>query len=235
MSLRLIKAMVDFLTMGAGLDSSIRSGIAYKNGEVINMFGYGGIFESDLQILCLSTTGFVPSNTIGKRGTQDNYFKGILIGEILIYDRVLSANEIETVEKYLGIKTGEYPFLTIPTHPSGNPPTYQVIPANDSVTTAHLTEQILKYLKPEITTHPQANNVYADTNHTFSVTAEGKYLTYQWKKNGTDLPGETNATLTITDANATLHDGNYSVVVSNEVGSMESNFNCSCNDWLEWK
>ena len=37
-----------------------------------------------------------------------------------------------------------------------------------------------------------------------------------------DLTGETNATLNITDANATLHDGNYSVVVSNDFGSKES-------------
>ena len=54
------------------------------------------------------------------------------------------------------------------------------------------------------------------------ITAEGKYLTYQWKKDGVDLTGETNATLNITDANATLHDGNYSVVVSNDFGSVES-------------
>ena len=36
------------------------------------------------------------------------------------------------------------------------------------------------------------------------------------------LTGETNATLNITDANATLHDGNYSVVVSNDFGSVDS-------------
>ncbi len=85
-----------------------------------------------------------------------------------------------------------------------------------------LNEQILKYLKPEITTQPQPQTVYADSNVSFSVTAEGKYLTYQWKKDGSNLTGETNATLTITDANATLHDGNYSVVVSNDFGSVES-------------
>ena len=95
-------------------------------------------------------------------------------------------------------------------------------PAAGSVTTVQLSEQILKYLKPEITAQPQATNVYSDTNHTFSVSAEGKYLTYQWKKNGADLPGETNATLVLTDANASLHDGNYSVVVSNDFGSAES-------------
>ena len=51
---------------------------------------------------------------------------------------------------------------------------------------------------------------------------KGKYLTYQWKKNGVNLAGETNATLNLTDANATQHDGNYSVVVSNDFGSVES-------------
>ena len=47
-------------------------------------------------------------------------------------------------------------------------------------------------------------------------------MSYQWKKDGNYLTGETNATLTITDANSTLHDGNYSVIVSNDFGSVES-------------
>ena len=94
--------------------------------------------------------------------------------------------------------------------------------ASNTITTSDLSEQILKYLKPEITTQPQAQNVYSDTNASFSVTAEGKYLTYQWKKDGDDLAGENNASLNITDANATQHDGNYSVVVSNDFGSVET-------------
>ena len=85
-----------------------------------------------------------------------------------------------------------------------------------------LNEQILKYLKPEITNQPQSSTIYAGQNASYSVTAEGKYLTYQWKKDGVDLTGETNATLNITDANATQHDGNYSVVVGNDFGSVES-------------
>ena len=94
--------------------------------------------------------------------------------------------------------------------------------ADGAITTDKLNEQILKYLKPEITSHPQAKIVYSYSNVSYSVTAEGKYLSYQWKKDGVDLAGETNATLNITDANATLHDGNYSVVVINDFGSVES-------------
>ena len=94
--------------------------------------------------------------------------------------------------------------------------------AEGSVSKSALDATLLKYLKPEITSKPQAQTVYSYSNVSYSVTAEGKYLSYQWKKDGVNLTGETNATLTITDANATLHDGNYSIVVSNDFGSLES-------------
>jgi len=105
---------------------------------------------------------------------------------------------------------------------SAGMPLVQAEVADGSVTTAKLDATILKYLKPEITSQPIGKIVYEDSNVSFSVTAEGKYLTYQWKKDGSTLTGETNATLTMTDANATLHDGNYSVVVNNDFGSVES-------------
>ncbi len=95
--------------------------------------------------------------------------------------------------------------------------------ANNTIATSDLNQQILKYLKPEIIAQPQTLSVLADSNTSFSFSAEGKYLSYQWKKNGNILTGETNSTLIITDANATLHDGNYSVVVTNEFGNVESN------------
>ena len=68
-----------------------------------------------------------------------------------------------------------------------------------------------------------------------SVSAEGRYLTYQLKKNGTDLPGETNATLVLTDANASLHDGT-TAVVSNEFGSwnQERFHSRNGNEWVGW-
>ena len=94
--------------------------------------------------------------------------------------------------------------------------------ASKTIGKDQISDSILKYLKPEITSQPQASTIYAGGDGSVSFSAEGKYLTYQWKKDGLDLAGETNATLNITDANATLHDGNYSVVVSNDFGSVES-------------
>jgi hypothetical protein len=157
-------------------------------------------------------------------GWQDGQSVKGELDDFRIYDRALSPFEVRALHKL-----GEQPVGSVVAG-SGTVVNGEVADgavtasklANNTITTSQLNEQILKYLKPEITTQPQAQTVYGDTNASFSVTAEGKYLTYQWKKDGVDLTGETNATLNITDANATLHDGNYSVVVSNDFGSVES-------------
>ena len=85
-------------------------------------------------------------------------------------------------------------------------------------------DTILKYLKPEITMQPSfGGQVSNGQSVSLSGQAEGKYLTYQWKRNGVDLPGETNPTLLFTDINASQHEGNYTLVVSNDFGSVQTN------------
>jgi formylglycine-generating enzyme required for sulfatase activity len=92
-----------------------------------------------------------------------------------------------------------------------------------SITTAQLNEQILKYLKPEITLTPQASGlVFGGQTVTLLSQAEGKYLTYQWYKNGEPIAGATGDLYVIDDVNKTQHDGNYSLVVSNDFGSVTS-------------
>jgi predicted esterase len=75
---------------------------------------------------------------------------------------------------------------------------------------------------PDITTHPLSQTVTAGANVTFSVVAEGAgALTYQWKKNGDPLPGQTAATLALTSVAAGAA-GNYTVTVTNSGGSTTS-------------
>jgi formylglycine-generating enzyme required for sulfatase activity len=92
-----------------------------------------------------------------------------------------------------------------------------------SIDSSKLDATIISYLKPEVFL-PESVSVrtfLGEERITLNSGATGKYLTYQWKKNGSLLPGETNSTFVIADANAT-HDGNYSVVVSNAFGQVES-------------
>lgn len=75
---------------------------------------------------------------------------------------------------------------------------------------------------PSIITPPQSQTVLVGSNATFSVVAYGTApLSYQWRFNGTNIPG---ATLTnYTRVNAQTNDsGNYAVVVTNVAGSITS-------------
>ena len=79
-----------------------------------------------------------------------------------------------------------------------------------SITTAQLNEQILKYLKPEITLAPQAPGlIFGGQTITLNSRVEGKFLTYQWHRNGQPIAGATQDRYVIQSANASQHDGNY--------------------------
>ena len=75
---------------------------------------------------------------------------------------------------------------------------------------------------PVITSQPQSMQVAAGAPASFSVTATGGVpLTYQWRRNGDNLNDATNSTLLISAA-ATGDAGDYTVAVSNPVGSVTS-------------
>jgi hypothetical protein len=77
-------------------------------------------------------------------------------------------------------------------------------------------------LAPAITTQPVAVSALKGTTATFSVVATGTSpLTYQWSKGSTAISGATTATLSITGVQP-ADAGNYSVTVSNGVGSITS-------------
>jgi hypothetical protein len=75
---------------------------------------------------------------------------------------------------------------------------------------------------PVITTQPANRTVPGGTNVTFTVVASGAPPpAYQWRQNGANLAGATNAQLALTSV-GTNHAGGYSVVVSNPSGSVTS-------------
>ncbi len=76
---------------------------------------------------------------------------------------------------------------------------------------------------PVITTQPQSITVPQGNSATFSVTATGTApLTYQWRKNGSNITSATNSSYTISSVTA-ADAGTYSVVVTNASGSATSN------------
>jgi hypothetical protein len=75
---------------------------------------------------------------------------------------------------------------------------------------------------PVITAQPQSQTNSVGVNVAFSVTATGTApLAYQWRFGGTNIPSGINNVLSITNIQAT-NAGNYTVVVTNSVGSVTS-------------
>ena len=77
-------------------------------------------------------------------------------------------------------------------------------------------------VKPSITTQPKSQTVNEGSSVTFDVTATGTDpLSYQWKKDGSNISGATSASYTISSAK-TSDAGSYTVTVSNSAGSVTS-------------
>lgn len=105
---------------------------------------------------------------------------------------------------------------------SGN---YTVVVSNTagSVTSQPATLTVsLTVIPPSIVTQPQDQTVTLGANVTFMAVASGiEPLSYQWKFNGTIIPGATGPSLTRNSVRAS-DAGGYVVVVTNSAGSVTS-------------
>lgn len=101
---------------------------------------------------------------------------------------------------------------TVPTNPIVTPPVTTTTPITPPVTTT----------PPTIVLAPAAQSIAAGERLTLSVSAAGPgLLTYQWSKDGVDLPGETNASLTLAAARPG-DGGSYRVRIANAAGAITS-------------
>lgn len=77
---------------------------------------------------------------------------------------------------------------------------------------------------PTITTHPSDVTVAAGDSASFAVvaSANGAELSYQWRRGGIDIAGATGVGYTLTPVMLSDDGATFSVVVTNSVGSVES-------------
>lgn len=118
-----------------------------------------------------------------------------------------------------------------PTTPGAYPSTVTVVSPGNASLSQNITITIsgsVTPTAPAITTPPVAANVIAGKNATFTVTASGTApLGWFWLKNGNllantgNISGANTTTLTVASVSAT-DAANYSVIVSNNVGSVTS-------------
>jgi hypothetical protein len=128
-----------------------------------------------------------------------------------------------------GAKSKSYAISAVKSGDAGN---YRVIVSNatSSSTSSTAALQVTSASTPPspsgaptITTQPQSQTVNPGAAVTFTVAATGNApLTYQWQKDTAPIAGATGTNYTIASAYGTDH-GTYSVVVTNNAGSIVSN------------
>lgn len=80
----------------------------------------------------------------------------------------------------------------------------------------------IQLVPPQVTRQPAAQTVWVGDNVTLDLAVSGsKPMSWQWQKNGPDLSGATNATLTLINVQSG-DGGNYSARISNAAGVTSS-------------
>jgi pectin methylesterase-like acyl-CoA thioesterase len=98
---------------------------------------------------------------------------------------------------------------------------YSIV-ASNSAGQATNSATLYVLVPPHITAQPTNVAILVGNSATFTVTAGGvPAVSYQWNKNGSPIANATNAAHTVTSAQGN-DSGNYSVVVSNSVGTVTS-------------
>ncbi len=182
---------------------------------------------------------------VGGLGPNTRNFQGN-IAEVLFYQDSLNESDRQQVANYLrqkyfpakgtntpgityqwqlngtNIPSATNAFLTLTNVQSSDNGIYTVTVGN-STNSVVSSNAVLSVLAPvAITQQPQSQSVVSGTNVQFGVAATGDGpLFYRWKFNGTNLAGETNSTLSLTNVQLG-HAGTYSVLVSNSVSSVTS-------------
>lgn len=102
--------------------------------------------------------------------------------------------------------------------------TYSVVVKNAAGEATSANAVLTVHFKPVFTLQPlpAKSTVATGSNVTYSVANTGTAtITYQWRKNGVNLSGETNSTLNLTAVDF-FDNGTYSVVATNGIGSTTS-------------
>jgi hypothetical protein len=99
---------------------------------------------------------------------------------------------------------------------------YRVTVFNPAGAVTSAVAQVTVLNPPIIVTQPQGRTVAVGSNVTLNVSANGTgLLRYQWRYNGEDIPGANAPSLLLADIEEE-HSGDYTVVISDVVGSIES-------------
>ncbi len=108
--------------------------------------------------------------------------------------------------------------LTVAGATAGDSGNYSVVFSTSSGTVTSSVTPVSVLASPKILVGPVSQKILVGATAGFGVIATGSALNFQWQFNGQNLPGATNANLTLAGAQA-AQSGQYAVRVGNAVGT----------------
>jgi hypothetical protein len=167
------------------------------------------------------TSSMFPSLTIWRGWDQDgmqdhtyNNHGNVAWAEDLNYIDHINNSTANSITRSWTLPAGLYTFVLGSNAPATN--------SNRQGFSFSYSTSAPQFVSPQITKQPAGLSLNAGAKATFSVTATGPSLAYQWRKDGVNIDGATSFkydinTVALTDA------GNYTVEVRNAAGAVVSN------------
>ncbi len=178
---------------------------------------YGSITSAPavLNVLIAPTITSQPQSRTNVPGTTAT-FSGAASGSApLNYQWRFNGAPLTDSGRISGSTTPNLAISSVQTSDAGN---YVLVVTNGAGAATSQVAALTLFAPPTITSQPSSIAVMAGTTVNFGVSATGAQpLAYQWRLNGTNLPGATVSSLTVTNAQST-NAGGYSVIVSNLAG-----------------
>ena len=179
-----------------------------------------------VQFGCVGNTKNSPSMTQPVTITGQPVSQTLLAGQTATFSvNYMGATPItfQWRKDSLAIASGTSSTLTINSVTTSDAGGYSVVVTNPVGNVTSNVATLTVNTLPAITTQPASLTVTEGQPAQFSVTANGTApLSYQWKKDGADIPSANAATYSIPAAHA-AHIGTYRVAVSNPFGTVTSN------------
>ena len=193
--------------------SSVASGDA-GNYTVVVSGACGSPVTSSTAVLTVCTTPSITSQpqSLTRSVGQSATFTVTATGTTLTYQWRKNGGNLT------GATSSSYTISSVATGDAGN---YTVVVSGacgSPVTSSTAVLTVTTCTNPSISSQPQSLTRKVGTSATFTVTASGTSLTYQWKKNGGNISGATSSSYTISSP-ALSSAGNYTVVVSGACGT----------------
>ena len=131
-----------------------------------------------------------------------------IVGNTLTYQWTFNGSPLSNGGSISGANTNN---LQIANVQASNAGTYNCIvsPGCNEVTSSSVTISVGTG-NVNITQQPLSTSVCQNSSASFTIATQGATVTYQWKKNGVNISGATNATLNLTNVNSS-NAGNYTV------------------------